>query len=199
MGCRDPFASVHPLVRADGVRPRLSDDGPRGRVRGRARRRPSRPESSLDADDRHLARPAKRPVAAARSAVGGAGLRGRLDQARHLAADRRACRSFIEEANAALQRIGAGLPPAVPSAISATAICTSTSRSRSARTRRPSWRAGDEVNALVHGYVARYGGSISAEHGIGRLKRDLLPQIQGSRRAGPHARDQGDARSAREY
>ena len=35
-----------------------------------------------------------------------------------------------------------------------------------------------EVNALVHGYVARYHGSISAEHGIGRMKRDLLPQFK---------------------
>ncbi|MGJ0512697.1 FAD-binding oxidoreductase [Methylocystis sp.] len=31
-----------------------------------------------------------------------------------------------------------------------------------------------EVNAIVHGLVHEFGGSISAEHGIGRLKRDLL-------------------------
>jgi FAD/FMN-containing dehydrogenase len=36
----------------------------------------------------------------------------------------------------------------------------------------------DEVNTLVHGIVARYGGSISAEHGIGRLKKHLLPQVK---------------------
>jgi FAD/FMN-containing dehydrogenase len=36
----------------------------------------------------------------------------------------------------------------------------------------------DEMNAAVHAVVARYGGSISAEHGIGRLKRDLLAQIK---------------------
>jgi FAD/FMN-containing dehydrogenase len=35
-----------------------------------------------------------------------------------------------------------------------------------------------EVNAVVHGIVARHGGSISAEHGIGRLKRDLLPKVK---------------------
>jgi FAD/FMN-containing dehydrogenase len=35
-----------------------------------------------------------------------------------------------------------------------------------------------DVNALVHGIVARYGGSISAEHGIGRMKRDLLPGVK---------------------
>lgn len=35
-----------------------------------------------------------------------------------------------------------------------------------------------EINALVHAIVIRYGGSISAEHGIGQLKRDLLPQVK---------------------
>jgi FAD/FMN-containing dehydrogenase len=36
----------------------------------------------------------------------------------------------------------------------------------------------DEINALVHGVVARYGGSIAAEHGIGQLKRGLLPGVK---------------------
>lgn len=36
----------------------------------------------------------------------------------------------------------------------------------------------DEVNALVHKIVASYGGSISAEHGIGVMKRDLLPDVK---------------------
>jgi len=36
----------------------------------------------------------------------------------------------------------------------------------------------DEVNTLVHGVVARFGGSISAEHGIGTLKRDLLREVK---------------------
>jgi len=36
----------------------------------------------------------------------------------------------------------------------------------------------EEVNALVHGIVAEFGGSISAEHGIGRAKRDLLPGVK---------------------
>ena len=30
------------------------------------------------------------------------------------------------------------------------------------------------MSQAVHGLVARYGGSISAEHGIGQLKRDEL-------------------------
>jgi FAD/FMN-containing dehydrogenase len=35
-----------------------------------------------------------------------------------------------------------------------------------------------ELNGVVHPIVARHGGSISAEHGIGRLKRDLLPKVK---------------------
>ncbi len=34
------------------------------------------------------------------------------------------------------------------------------------------------VYDLVHGSVHRYGGSISAEHGVGQLKRDLLPRYK---------------------
>ncbi|HHY48781.1 MAG TPA: FAD-binding oxidoreductase [Alphaproteobacteria bacterium] len=37
------------------------------------------------------------------------------------------------------------------------------------------WR---EVNAIVHGLVLRFNGSISAEHGIGQLKRDELAAIR---------------------
>jgi FAD/FMN-containing dehydrogenase len=36
----------------------------------------------------------------------------------------------------------------------------------------------DAMNSLVHEIVARYGGSISAEHGIGQSKRDLLPGVK---------------------
>ena len=36
----------------------------------------------------------------------------------------------------------------------------------------------DEVNAIVHGIVTRFKGSISAEHGIGQMKRDLLPGVK---------------------
>ena len=35
-----------------------------------------------------------------------------------------------------------------------------------------------EMNAVVHAVAAKFGGSISAEHGIGRLKRELLPQVK---------------------
>jgi FAD/FMN-containing dehydrogenase len=36
----------------------------------------------------------------------------------------------------------------------------------------------DEVNAAVFAVVKKYGGSISAEHGIGVMKRDLLPSVK---------------------
>ncbi len=36
----------------------------------------------------------------------------------------------------------------------------------------------DEVNAAIHGIVTALGGSISAEHGVGRLKRHLLPGVK---------------------
>jgi len=36
----------------------------------------------------------------------------------------------------------------------------------------------DEINTIVHGIVAKHHGSISAEHGIGQLKRDLLPTVK---------------------
>jgi D-lactate dehydrogenase (cytochrome) len=36
----------------------------------------------------------------------------------------------------------------------------------------------DEVNTVVFAVVKKYGGSISAEHGIGVMKRDLLPSVK---------------------
>lgn len=36
----------------------------------------------------------------------------------------------------------------------------------------------DEMNEIVHGLVHEFGGSISAEHGIGRMKRDLLARVK---------------------
>jgi FAD/FMN-containing dehydrogenase len=39
-------------------------------------------------------------------------------------------------------------------------------------------RRWDDVNAVVFAVVKKYGGSISAEHGIGVMKRDLLPAVK---------------------
>jgi D-lactate dehydrogenase (cytochrome) len=35
-----------------------------------------------------------------------------------------------------------------------------------------------DVNAVVFDVVLKYGGSISAEHGIGIMKRDILPSVK---------------------
>ena len=41
------------------------------------------------------------------------------------------------------------------------------------------WQQGDgkAISAQVHDLVTRWGGSISAEHGIGQLKRDELARL----------------------
>ena len=52
------------------------------------------------------------------------------------------------------------------------------SRSRSAPTRQEFLARWDEINAIVHAIVLAHEGSISAEHGIGQLKRDLLPKVK---------------------
>ena len=36
----------------------------------------------------------------------------------------------------------------------------------------------DELNKAVHAVVLAHGGSVSAEHGIGRLKRHLLEEVK---------------------
>ncbi|GLK76202.1 D-2-hydroxyacid dehydrogenase [Methylopila jiangsuensis] len=36
----------------------------------------------------------------------------------------------------------------------------------------------DAMNRVVHAVVARYGGSVAAEHGVGRLKRGLLAEVK---------------------
>ena len=40
------------------------------------------------------------------------------------------------------------------------------------------WPSTKEIHDIVHAVVTRMNGSISAEHGIGVLKRDLLPGVK---------------------
>ena len=35
-----------------------------------------------------------------------------------------------------------------------------------------------DLNRVVFALVDRYGGSIAAEHGIGQMKRDVLPEVR---------------------
>ncbi len=53
-----------------------------------------------------------------------------------------------------------------------------------------------EMNAVVFAIVLRMGGSISAEHGIGVLKRDELPDVKDKTAIELMRPHQGDARSA---
>ena len=57
------------------------------------------------------------------------------------------------------------------------------------------WEA---LNAAVHEIVLDLKGSISAEHGIGRLKRDLLPHAKQETRARVDAQDQVGVRPQRD-
>ena len=56
-----------------------------------------------------------------------------------------------------------------------------------------------EVNEVVFDIVLRMGGSISAEHGIGVLKRDELPDVKDKVAIELMRAHQGDARSARHH
>ncbi len=55
----------------------------------------------------------------------------------------------------------------------------------------------ETLNAAVHEIVLDLGGSISAEHGIGRLKRDLLPHAKQPHGARADAADQAGLRPER--
>ena len=62
--------------------------------------------------------------------------------------------------------------------MSATATSISTSPNRIGADKAAFLDRWGEVNAAVHEIVGELGGSISAEHGIGQLKRPLLPKFK---------------------
>ncbi len=86
--------------------------------------------------------------------------------------------AFIREASEAAVEAHSRRAGRCRSAISATATSTTTSRSRSAPTRPRILERWHDVNDVVFAVVKKYGGSISAEHGIGVMKRDLLPSVK---------------------
>ena len=51
-------------------------------------------------------------------------------------------------------------------------------RSLSVLTSRPFSLNGDEMSKAVHKLVMELNGSISAEHGIGRMKREMLQEVK---------------------
>jgi hypothetical protein len=122
---------------------------------------------------RHQRQPGAGPVATAREHLRSPEARRRQHQARHLGAGQRDS-GFLEPAGRALAAATRACASCA-SATWATATCTTTCRA-AARTM-PSSPA-PEVNRIVHDLVLERGGSISAEHGIGQLKRDLLPDYK---------------------
>jgi FAD/FMN-containing dehydrogenase len=85
--------------------------------------------------------------------------------------------AFLEEANAAVVKLIPGARPVPFGHLGDGNIHYNISQPISAR---PAdflarWH---EVNAVVFEIVLRMGGSISAEHGIGVLKRDELPEVK---------------------
>jgi len=85
--------------------------------------------------------------------------------------------AFIEEANAAVTQLIPGARPLPFGHLGDGNIHYNVSQPAGADTAAflERW---DEVNAVVFAVVAKHGGSISAEHGIGVMKRDLLPKVK---------------------
>ena len=78
--------------------------------------------------------------------------------------------TFIDRATEACATIAPNAPP-TSSATSATATSTSTSPT-------PTLSLTPTINRAIHDIVANLNGSISAEHGIGRLKRDQMARYK---------------------
>src|SRR5262249_7750893 len=85
--------------------------------------------------------------------------------------------AFIEEANAAVIELIPGARPLPFGHLGDGNIHYNVSQPAGADTA-AFLKRWDEVNAVVFAVVAKHGGSISAEHGIGVMKRDLLPKVK---------------------
>jgi len=85
--------------------------------------------------------------------------------------------AFIEEANAAVVKLIPGSRPLPFGHIGDGNIHYNVTQPEGADKAKflARW---DEVNAVVFAVVKKFGGSISAEHGVGVMKRDILPQYK---------------------
>ena len=126
--------------------------------------------------DRRLARPATWILEAQGSHSRGADPRGRLDQARRLGRGRRRAR-LIDEATRAVEAFEPGARVCAFGHLGDGNIHFNVSQPIGADKAKflERWNA---MNEVVHGIVARLGGSYSAEHGVGRLKRELLARTK---------------------
>ena len=84
---------------------------------------------------------------------------------------------FLEEASAAAKAIVPGCRPVPFGHLGDGNVHFNVSQPMWRRQRAVPWRWG-EVNDAVNRIVLKYNGSISAEHGIGKLKRNSLPKVK---------------------
>jgi D-lactate dehydrogenase (cytochrome) len=173
-GCRDPLNDAHPwyvLIELSsqaraGLRDTLEaiwhEGVERGLVADAANRRQPRADQGLLAHPRDVRR--------------GAAPGRRLDQARHLGAGR-ACAGLHPRGRCGGDQAHPGRAAAAvrPSRRRQHPLqCGAAGRRRQSRVLER-WH---DVNKVVFDVVLKYGGSISAEHGIGIMKRDILPTIK---------------------
>ena len=169
--CRDTrtrCASVHPWY----VLMDVTSQGPAGSLhepleRGARRRARSRPHSRRA--DRSLGRAGGQALEDARKPGRGAGVRRR-----HASRTTCRCRSRASPSSsrAPMPRWRAPTPASgfAPSVTSATATCTTIRLARSTGPASATCRSARRINRIVHDIVVELGGSISAEHGIGRSR-----------------------------
>ena len=107
---------------------------------------------------------------------GGAEARGRIDQGRRLGAGRSGS-GISGEADVAAKAIVPGCRPVPFGHLGDGNVHFNVSQPVGADTAQflARW---DEINDAINKIVLKYNGSISAEHGIGKLKRDLLPKVK---------------------
>ena len=85
--------------------------------------------------------------------------------------------AFIEQANAAVSKLIPGCRPLPFGPMGAGNIHYNVTQPEGAD-REKFLARWDEVNAVVFALVKKFGGSISAEHGVGVMKRDILPDYK---------------------
>jgi FAD/FMN-containing dehydrogenase len=173
-GCRDPLAAPHPWYvlielssqQRQGLREVLEDILGRGVERGLV-------TDATIADSLEQAKAFWRIREMFGEVQGHAGGSIKHDVSVPVAA----VPAFIKEANAAVTALIPGARPLPFGHLGDGNIHYNVSQPAGAD-KDDYLRRWDEVNAVVFAVVKKYGGSISAEHGIGVMKRDLLPSVK---------------------
>ena len=192
-GCRDPLDDQHPWY----VLMELSSQA-RRRLRATLEEILAQAPSRASSTDAAIAASLEQRagvLAAARRDVDGAEAGGRLDQARHLGAGGGGA-GFHRRGRAPRSRPDPGRRPVPFGHLGDGNIHYNVSQPIGADTRRLSRPlARGQCGGVRH--RAADGGSISAEHGIGVLKRDLLPGVKDPVALEPDAQPQAHARPQR--